>query len=235
MKALFAMDLMDHKTVRLVKGDFTRVTVYSHDPVSKIEEMIERGARDFHIIDLDGARTGVPVHKDLIKRIREKVKGYMEVGGGIRSEEDLTDYRKARIDGIIVGTQALEDEKFFEGLVRFPNIVLGLDLLDGRPMVRGWKTTVTSDTKEILVAAERIGIMAILCTSIARDGMLSGPDYEGLTNLLGMTKIPVIASGGVASIDDVKRLKEMDVWAAILGKAVYEGRIEIEEAMQYAD
>jgi phosphoribosylformimino-5-aminoimidazole carboxamide ribotide isomerase len=235
MKALFAMDLMGNKTVRLMKGDFEKVTVYSDDPVSKIEEMVRKGARDFHIIDLDGARTGIPAHKDLIKRIREKVKGYMEVGGGIRSEEDLKDYHNAHIDGIIIGTKALEDERFFEGLSRFGNIVLGLDLLDGRPMVRGWKTAVEKDIEEILEMAARIGIMAILCTSIARDGMLSGPDYEGLKTLLAMTEIPVIASGGVTGIDDVKRLKDMNAWAVILGKAVYENRIQIEEAVQYAD
>jgi phosphoribosylformimino-5-aminoimidazole carboxamide ribotide isomerase len=235
MKALFAMDLMGHKTVRLMKGDFEKVTVYSDDPVSKVEEMIRKGAKNFHIIDLDGARTGTPVHKDLIRKIREKVKGYMEVGGGIRSEEDLADYRNARIDGIILGTRALEDEQFFESLSRYNNIVLGLDLLEGRPMVRGWKTAVEKDIEEILEIAARAGIMAILCTSIARDGMLSGPDYEGLKTLLAMTEIPVIASGGVTGIDDVKRLKDMNAWAVILGKAVYEGRIGIEEAVQYAD
>jgi len=232
MKALFAMDLMGGKTVRLVKGDFSKVTVYSEDPVSKIEEMMKRGAKDFHIIDLDGARTGVPAHREIITRIGERVEGYLEVGGGIRSEEEIGYYTQAGASGVIVGTQALLDSVFFESLSKFRNIVLGLDLLDGKPMVRGWKAAVDRDMKEILKDAERIGIMAILCTSVARDGMLSGPDYDGLREMMKMTTIPVIASGGVTTIDDVKRLKDMGAWATILGKAVYEGLISIEEAVE---
>jgi phosphoribosylformimino-5-aminoimidazole carboxamide ribotide isomerase len=235
MKALFAMDLIDNQAVRLMKGDFSKKTVYSKDPASKIAEMIEKGARDFHIVDLDGARTGKRVHHELIKEIRQKVNGYMEVGGGIRTRGDIEYYCGLGMDGIIVGTQALEDDAFFQGLSPFRNIILGLDLLEGKPMSRGWKTTVDKDIKEILEASERINIMAILCTSIARDGMLSGPDFEGMEALLKMTKLPVIASGGVTGIDDVKKLKDMGAWAVILGKAVYEGLIKIEEAVTYAD
>jgi len=235
MKVLFAMDIMDGKCVRLVRGDFSRVTVYSEDPVSKIKEMIEGGARDFHIIDLDGARTGQVVHREIIKNIREKVTGYMEVGGGIRREEDIKLYSDLSIDGIIVGTQALEDDGFFQSLSKFKNIILGLDLYEGRPMVRGWKRAVNRDTKEILEESEDVGIMAILCTSIARDGMLTGPDYESMKRLSGMTRIPLIASGGVTSIEDVKALKDMGVWGVILGKTIYEGLIRIEEAVKYAD
>jgi phosphoribosylformimino-5-aminoimidazole carboxamide ribotide isomerase len=235
MKVLFAMDLMDSKTVRLKKGDFDKVTVYSENPVKKIEEMIQQGARDFHIIDLDGARTGQRTHHEIIKEIRLKVDGYMEAGGGIRDEGDIKFYCEWGLDGVIVGTRALEDAEFFKTLSMFRNIVLGLDLLDGKPMVRGWKTAVNKDIKQILEESEQTGIMAILSTSIARDGMLSGPDYEGMKNMLSMTKIPVIASGGVTHIDDVKRLKDMGAWAVILGKAVYEGLIKIEEAVEYAD
>ena len=232
MKALFAMDLMGGKSVRLMKGDFSKVTVYSDDPVSKIEEMMKRGAKDFHIIDLDGARIGVPQHRDIIKTIGTKVEGYLEVGGGIRTGEDIKYYSQWGANGVIVGTQALEDEVFFEGLSRFDNVVLGLDLLDGKPMVRGWKTAVDRDVGEILEASRRIGIMAILCTSVARDGMLSGPDFDGLKELMRVTDIPVIASGGVTSLEDVKRLRDMGAWATILGKAVYEGLIRIEEAAE---
>jgi phosphoribosylformimino-5-aminoimidazole carboxamide ribotide isomerase len=235
MKALFAMDLMDGKCVRLKKGDFTQVTVYSDNPVAKIEEMVKRGARDFHIIDLDGARTGKRVHHETIREIRQRVEGYMEVGGGVRTIGDIKRYSKWGLNGIIVGTRALEDDTFFERLGMLRNIVLGLDLYEGKPMVRGWKMAINKDIQEILEAAERIGIMAILCTSIERDGMLTGPDYEGLKKLAALTKLPLIASGGVTSIDDVKRLKDSGVWATILGKAVYEGLIKIEEAITYAD
>jgi len=235
VKPLFAMDLMGGKTVRLRKGNFEEVTVYSDDPPAMIEEMVRRGARDFHIIDLDGARGGEPVHGDIIKKIRVIVKGYMEVGGGIRTDDTIKYYTDLGIDGIIIGTRALEDEDFFERLSQFGNIVLGLDLLEGKPMARGWKSAVDRDVPGILTAAERIGIMAVLCTSIERDGMLTGPDFEGLKAISAMTRLPVIASGGVSKIEDVRRLKEADVWATIIGKAFYEGFISIEEAMGYAD
>ncbi len=235
MKALFAMDLIDQKAVRLRKGDFREVTVYSDDPPARIAEMVSRGAKDFHIIDLDGARTGEPHHMKVIEKIREQVPGYMEVGGGIRTEEMVKSYAALGVDGIIVGTAALEDEAFFERCGAYRNIVLGLDLLDGRPMARGWRSVVDRGVKEILDASERTGIMAILCTSIARDGMLMGPDYEAMDMVMSMTELPLIASGGVTTIDDVKRLKGMGVWATILGKAVYEGLMRIEEALPYAD
>ncbi len=235
MKIFFAMDLIGGKCVRLVRGDFEKMTVYSDDPVGKIEEMKRRGARDFHVIDLDGARTGSGVHKEVIKAIRERIEGYLEVGGGIRSEEDIAFYQGCGIDGIIVGTRALTDPAFFAGLARFRNIVLGLDLYEGKPMVKGWKEAAAVDTRQLLEDARAVGIMAILCTNIARDGMLTGPDYEGMRRMKEMTAIPVIASGGVSSAEDLKKLKEIGAWAAIVGKAFYEGRIGIEEALNYAD
>jgi phosphoribosylformimino-5-aminoimidazole carboxamide ribotide isomerase len=235
MKALFAMDLLDGKCVRLRKGDFSQVTVYSHDPLAKITELLEKGARDFHIVDLDGASTGRRVHHEIIRQIRLKVEGFMEVGGGIRTVGDIKYYSKWGVNGVIVGTQALEDDAFFQGLSRFRNIVLGLDLLEGKPMVQGWKAAVDKDVRQILAESEGIGIMAVLCTSIARDGMLSGPDYEALKQIIQATRLPVIASGGVSGMDDVRRLRDLGAWAAILGKAVYEGLIAVEEAVQGAD
>lgn len=235
MKTLFAMDLIDGECVRLVKGDFSKVTVYSKNPVDKIEELVQRGARDFHIIDLDGARTGNRVNTEIILKIREKVPGYMEVGGGIRREEDIRDYTSAGINGIIVGTQALENALFFANLATYNNIVLGLDVLDGKPMVRGWKSAINRDVQEILNEAKQVGIMAILCTNVAKDGMLAGPDYDGMKKMMQLTDIPLIASGGVTHIDDVKKLRDLGVWASILGKAVYEGLIKVEEAIQYAN
>jgi len=235
MKAFFAMDLIGGECVRLVKGDFSKVTVYSKNPVNKIEDLVRRGAKDFHIIDLDGARTGQRVNTDIIRKIREKVPGYMEVGGGIRQDEDIRDYSDMGVNGVIVGTRALEDILFFKRLSAYNNIVLGLDVLDGKPMVRGWKSAIDRDVQEILDEAKRVGIMAILCTNVAKDGMLAGPDYDGIKKMMQWTDIPLIASGGVTSIDDVKKLKDIGVWAVILGKAVYEGMIRVEEAIQYAD
>lgn len=235
MKIFFAMDLIGGKAVRLVKGDFSQSTVYSHNPPETIDNMCKAGAKDFHIIDLDGAREGKRVHSDLISRIRKKVPGYMEVGGGIRTEEDIAYYSAMSIDGVIVGTTALQDRAFFKTLSRFKNIVLGLDLYEGRPMVKGWKETAALSLKEVLDLAAASEIMAILFTSISRDGTLSGPDFDAIGGMQKTTNLPIIASGGVSSIEDLRSLKEMNVWAAIVGKAYYEGRIRIEEAVELAD
>jgi phosphoribosylformimino-5-aminoimidazole carboxamide ribotide isomerase len=234
VKIFFAMDLIGGRAVRLVKGDFSQVTVYSNDPLGTIESMRRAGARDFHIIDLDGARTGTRVHSDLIAAIRQKVGGYMEVGGGIRTEEDIAYYSAMGLDGVIVGTRALEDRTFFQTLSKSRNIVLGLDLYEGKTMVKGWKEAGTISLDELLELGSASGVMALLLTSIARDGTLSGPDLDAIRMMQGKTALPIIASGGVSSVEDLVRLKEMDVWAAIVGKAFYEGRIAIEEAMSLA-
>jgi len=235
MKVFFAMDLAGGRCVRLVRGDFDRITVYSDDPPSMIEQMRRAGAKDFHVVDLDGARTGSGAHRGLIKTLRERVDGYMEVGGGIRTDEDIAYYTGCGIDGVIVGTRALMDEAFFEGLSAFRNIVLGLDMYDGRLMVKGWKEEAPLGLERALDEAARVCVMALLVTNIAHDGMLIGPDYDGIRRMQSMTSLPLIASGGVASAEDLKRLKGMGVWAAIVGKAFYEGKIGVEEAMNYAD
>ena len=229
------MDLIGGCCVRLETGDFERMTVYSRDPAAMIGRMLAEGATDFHVVDLDGARTGSVSHRGLIRVIREAVAGYLEVGGGIRRDEDIASYMQCGVNGIIVGTRALTDPLFFEGLSAYRNIVLGLDMYEGKLMVKGWKEVACADVEKVLEDARRVGIMALLCTNIARDGMLTGPDYEGISRMKSMTALPIIASGGVSGVDDLKRLKELDVWAAIVGKAFYEGRIGIQEAMVYAD
>jgi phosphoribosylformimino-5-aminoimidazole carboxamide ribotide isomerase len=235
MKIFFAMDLIEGQCVRLVRGDFAKKTVYSDDPPAMVEQMKSAGAKDFHIIDLDGARTGQASNRELIGALRAKVDGYLEVGGGIRTEEDIAYYEQRGVDGVIVGTRALTDPAFFEGLVAHKNIVLGLDMYEGRIMVKGWQEAAPLSLEKVLEDAARFGIMALLCTNIGRDGMLTGADMEGLGSIQSMTDLPVIASGGVATVEDLKKLKDMGLWAAIVGKAYYEGRIRIEEAVEYAD
>lgn len=235
MKLLWAMDLIEGQAVRLLKGDFDKKTVYADRPADKVAEMVAKGARDFHIIDLDGARLSRPVHSSLIAEIRKRVPGYMETGGGIRSEDDIVWYRSRGLDGVIVGTKALLNPRFLLSLLSRDRVVLGLDMFEGKPMVKGWKEASDVSMEEILEGAEEAGVLAILYTSIVRDGTLSGPDFDGIRRMQGMTRLPVIASGGVSSLEDLRRLREMKVWAAIVGKAFYEGRIGIEEAMEYAD
>lgn len=235
MKILFAMDLIEGQCVRLVRGDFDKKKVYSDDPPAMIEQMKRAGAKDFHIIDLDGARTGRAGQRELIKTLRGRIDGYLEVGGGVRSDEEIGYYSACGVNGVIVGTRALTDPSFLESLSAHRNIVLGLDMLDGRLMVKGWSEAAPLDLERVLEDAARLNIMALLCTNIARDGMLTGADIEGLSRMKAMTNIPIIASGGVASVEDIRRVKEMELWACIVGKAYYEGRVTIEEAMSYAD
>jgi phosphoribosylformimino-5-aminoimidazole carboxamide ribotide isomerase len=235
MKILFAMDLIAGRFVRLARGDFDRMTVYGDDPATMIARMVREGARDFHVIDLDGARTGSAVHRELIGVIRGEIAGYLEVGGGIRTEEDIAAYTALGVNGVIVGTRALTDPAFFERLAAFPNIVLGLDMYEGKLMVRGWKEAAPVDLAKVLDDAARVGVKTLLCTNIAHDGMLTGPDLSGLAALKSMTPLPIIASGGVSGAGDLEALRDLDVWAAIVGKAFYEGRIGVEEAMTYAD
>ena len=212
------------------------MTVYGDDPAAMIGRMTAEGASDFHVIDLDGARTGSAAHR---ARDRgdpaERSQATWRSAAASAPTEDIAAYQAAGVNGVIVGTRALTDPVFFEGLAACRNIVLGLDTYEGKLMVKGWKEAAAVALEKALEDARRVGIMALLCTNIARDGMLTGADYDGLKKIKSMTDLPVIASGGVAGIDDLKALKDMDVWAAIVGKAFYEGRIGIGEAMSYAD
>ncbi len=210
MKALFAMDLMGGKCVRLQKGDFSKVTVYSEDPVAKITEMMRSGARDFHVIDLDGARTGKRVHHEIMRKIRSRIEGYMEVGGGIRDVGDITYYNESRMDGIIVGTRALED-----------------------PAVQGWKEITEKTAFDLARHYEQFGPAFIVYTDISRDGMLTGPNIDATAALAGVVKTPVVASGGVSGMDDIRALLAVGgLYGAIVGKAIYEGRVDVAEAVR---
>ncbi len=161
--------------------------------------------------------------------------GYLEVGGGIRTESDIEHYRALGVEGIIVGTTALTDPAFFRNLSSAADIVLGLDLDRGRPMIKGWTREAAIGARELLTRAEEKQALAVLFTSISRDGTLEGPDFAGIESMIALTRLPIIASGGVSSIDDLKRLKGMGAWATIIGKALYEGRIQVGEAASYAD
>jgi phosphoribosylformimino-5-aminoimidazole carboxamide ribotide isomerase len=234
MKVLFAIDLLDGLCVRLEKGRFESAKIYSKDPLSTLQEMMRKGAKDFHVIDLNGAREGVPRHLAVLKGMRERIKGYMEVGGGVRSLEALEALRSLGIDGIILGTEALDGELLWQ-LEDLKGLILGLDVLDGTPMVRGWRQKARRGVEEILEVAEERQFMAILVTAIERDGMLSGPDFRLLEGLMEKTSLPIIASGGVATLSDLRRLKAMGVYGVVVGRAIYEGRISIEEAVLYGD
>lgn len=233
MKILFAMDLLDGKCVRLTKGDFDHVKVYSDDPLSLIEEMVSKGARDFHIIDLNGAKEGQPKHLQVIKRIREKTPGYIQVGGGVRSKEIIQTYKECGVDAVIIGTRAYTDPTFLASLKEYQGIVLSVDILNGKPMIMGWKRGTEMNLSDVIGLAERCGVCALLVTAIERDGTLSGPDFAIMKEIMSMTWVPIIASGGVTSVEDIQLLKSMGVQGVVLGKAIYEKKIDIKDVIKF--
>jgi phosphoribosylformimino-5-aminoimidazole carboxamide ribotide isomerase len=232
MKILFAVDLMDGKCVRLTKGDFSKVKVYSSDPKAQVEEMVNKGARDFHIIDLDGAREGKPKNQWVIREMRKIIPGYMQVGGGIRSREVVRMFLEWGVDGIIVGTKAYRDPDFLRSLKGLGKIVLGVDIANGKPMIMGWKKEAKIGLNEILEIAEACEVSSLLVTSIERDGTLSGPDFETLRTIKSQTKIPIIASGGITRKEDIKALKGMGMDGVVVGKAIYERILSIEDVIE---
>ncbi|MCX7858052.1 MAG: 1-(5-phosphoribosyl)-5-[(5-phosphoribosylamino)methylideneamino] imidazole-4-carboxamide isomerase [Deltaproteobacteria bacterium] len=231
MKILFAMDLLDGKCVRLTKGNFGQVKIYSEDPLKVLDEMLEEGARDFHVVDLNGAKDGEPRHLGLIKKIRKKVPGYLQIGGGVRTAEVVHIYREIGIDGIIIGTRAYTDPEFLPSL-KCKGIVLGLDILHGKPMIMGWKKEAPMELSEVIDLAEKCGISALLVTAIEKDGTLDGPDFQILKEIMSLTQIPIIASGGVATLMDLSLLSKIGVYGVVLGKAIYEKKIQIKDAIK---
>lgn len=234
MKVLFAIDLLDGKCVRLKKGDFKEIKVYSENPISVVDEMVSVGAKDFHIIDLNGAREGKPFHLQIVKEIRKRTTGYVQVGGGIRTKEVVKLYKELGIDGIIVGTRAYIDPGFLPSLREYDGVILSVDIKNGKPMIMGWEKEAKISISEILKLAEECSVFALLITAIERDGTLSGPDLEVLKMVRSSTEIPIIASGGIRGVEDLESLKKIGVYGAIVGKAIYEKTIKIDDILRFS-
>jgi phosphoribosylformimino-5-aminoimidazole carboxamide ribotide isomerase len=233
MDILPAIDLRDGKCVRLLQGDYARQIDYADDPVAQAQAFQRDGAAWLHVVDLDGARHGVMQNAPVIEKIARSTPLKIEVGGGIRGESDVAHLLGLGVARAIIGTRAVEDFAGFESLVnRFPGrIVLGLDARDGKISTRGW--TETSDlTVETLAA--RIAawpLAAIVYTDISRDGMLTGPNVEATGRLARSTVVPVIASGGVGSLDDIRRLARLPLMGIIIGRALYENKFTLPQAI----
>jgi phosphoribosylformimino-5-aminoimidazole carboxamide ribotide isomerase len=230
-----AIDLKDGQCVRLRQGKKEDVTVYSGDPPLTARQWESSGAEVLHVVDLDGAFTGSQKNFDSIVRIRNSVKMVVEVGGGIRDLMTVDRLASAGIDRVILGTSAIEDSGFVaEACKRFPGkILVGIDAKDGKVAVRGWEKISAIDAKELAVRVEAMGVSGIIYTDISRDGMLSGPNLPALRNMVATVKIPVIASGGIATIEDIRNLLNIGVlWGAITGKAIYSGSLDLKEAIK---
>jgi phosphoribosylformimino-5-aminoimidazole carboxamide ribotide isomerase len=233
-----AIDLKEGQCVRLQQGRKDAVTVYSDDPAATARKWESCGARILHVVDLDGAFAGEQKNLESILGIRKSVRMTIEVGGGIRDMAAADRLLSAGVDRIIIGTSALEDSAFVvEACRRFPGkVYVGIDAKDGKVAVRGWESVSSVDAKELAKKVETAGVSGIIYTDISRDGMLTGPNVAAQQEMVNTVKIPVIASGGIATIEDIRNLLTIkNLWGAITGKAIYSGSLDLGEAIKLSE
>ena len=234
MKIFPAIDIKDKKCVRLVKGDFNNKTEYEMSPIDQAEKYKDYGFINLHIVDLDGALTGETVNLDIIQEIVKKFNLKIEVGGGIRSIDNIQKYTDAGVEKVILGSAAINDKSFLkEACEKFPNqIALGLDAKDGYLSVSGWKENSNKLTLDFLKEVNDFGASRLIYTDINQDGMKQGPNFEETSKVADTSNCPVIISGGVSSIDDIKKAKKLNnknIEGIIVGKAIYDGDINLDE------
>lgn len=236
MIILPAIDLLGRKAVRLLKGDYNQVTVYSDSPLEVAEKFKSLGATHIHMVDLDGAKYGTAPNMDIVAEVAEKTGLFIEIGGGIRSMKTVKKYIDAGISRVILGTAAICDEDFLKEAVKAygEKIAVGADVKDGKIAVKGWleQSDVTLD--EFFLKMQDLGVKNIICTDISRDGAMRGTNLELYRELSEKYSLDITASGGVSSIEDIKRLREMNLYGAIIGKAYYTGAVDLEEAIEVA-
>lgn len=236
-----AIDLKDGKCVRLRQGRMEETTVFSDDPVAMASQWVEAGARRLHIVDLDGAFVGKPVNASVIRRIANAFPQVpIQVGGGIRDEETAEAYFDAGVQFIIIGTKAIQEPHFVNDLcLEYPgHVIVGLDAREGKVAVNGWSKLSRHGVIEMAQLFERDGVAAIVYTDIGRDGMMGGVNVEATVKLAQAISIPVIASGGVSTLDDIRALCQVEgegIMGAIIGRALYEGSIDLAAAQKLAD
>ena len=235
MKIFPAIDIKDKKCVRLVKGDFDKKTEYDMSPIDQAGKYKDHGFKNLHIVDLDGALTGETVNLDIIQDIVGKFNLKIEVGGGIRSIDSIQKYIDAGVEKVILGSAAIKDKNFLkESCEKFQNyIALGLDAKDGYLSLSGWKESSNQLLLDYLKEINNYGVSRLIYTDINRDGMKQSPNFNETIKVAEMSKCPVIISGGVSSIDDIKKAKNLkNVEGIIVGKAVYDGDIKLEELVK---
>ena len=234
MKIFPAIDIKDKKCVRLVKGDFNNKTEYKLSPLDQAEKYKDHGFKNLHIVDLDGSLTGETVNLDIIQQIVTKFDLKIEIGGGVRNFESIQKYLDTGVEKVILGSAAIKDKNFLkESCEKFPNqIALGLDAKDGYLSVSGWKENSNKLTLDYLSEVNNYGASRLIYTDINRDGMKQGPNFNETSKIAETSNCPVIISGGVSSIDDIKKAKELNnknIEGIIVGKAIYDGDIKLEE------
>ena len=228
-----AIDLLGGRCVRLRQGDYAQETVFSDDPAAVAREWVRQGADRLHVVDLDGAKSREPVNGSTIQRIVEAAGVPVQLGGGIRSEEHLQLVFGWGVRWAVLGSKALQDPDWVKRMAyEYPDrIVLGLDARAGFVATEGWLETSTTKATDLAKLVEDTPLAAVVYTDIAKDGMMAGPNFEALQEMRAATKRPVIASGGVTTLDQANRLAEAGTYAAIVGRALYEGTVTLQELM----
>ena len=231
-----AIDLYGGKAVRLYKGDYAQMTVYSDDPVSVARDFAAAGASHIHLVDLEGAKIGKPANLDTIAKIVEETRLFAEVGGGIRDMETVDSYLAIGVSRVILGTAAVKNPDFLKAaLAKYgKKIAVGVDLKDGYVAIKGWTETSDLKAEDFFEKMQNMGVKTIICTDISRDGAMKGTNRQLYRELSAKFDMDLIASGGVSSMEDVKALAEMKLHGAIIGKAYYIGAVDLKQAVEAA-
>ena len=231
-----AIDLYDGKAVRLYKGDYAQMTVYSENPPEIAEAFYQQGASCLHLVDLEGAKTGETPNLETIKRIRTAAPLFIEAGGGVRSMAVVERYLDAGIDRVILGTAAVTDPAFLRQAVEKykDKIAVGVDMKDGKVAIRGWTEKSALGAFDFCRELQTLGVQTVICTDISKDGAMQGTNRALYGKLSKEFNMNIVASGGVSSIEDVKALRALELYGAIIGKAYYTGAIDLKEALEAA-
>ena len=240
MKIFPAIDIKDKKCVRLIKGEFENKTEYNTSPVDQAAKYKDHGFKNLHIVDLDGALTGKTVNLDIIQEIVSKYDLKIEIGGGIRNIDNIKQYIETGVEKVILGSGAIKNKEFLkEACEKFKNkIALGLDAKDGNLSVSGWKENLNIKTTDYLKEVNDFGVSRIIFTDINRDGMKTSPNYEETVKIAEISNCPVVISGGVSSINDIKKAKDLNnkkIEGIIVGKAIYDSDIKLDELAKEID
>ena len=236
MKLFPAIDLYDKKAVRLYKGDYNEMTVYSDNPIEIARDFENAGAKYIHIVDLEGAKDGTTPNIEIVKQIANDTSLFCEIGGGIRNIETVDKYISAGVDRVILGTAAVTDQEFLkQALIKYGDkIAVGVDIKDGFVAIKGWLEKSQYSCFEFCKMMQELGVKTLICTDISKDGAMKGTNRQLYKDLSDRFEVNITASGGVSSLDDIKALRELNLYGAIIGKAYYIGAINLKEALEAA-
>ena len=236
MKLFPAIDLYDGKAVRLFKGDYNNMTVYSENPTQIARDFESKGAKYIHLVDLEGAKDGTTPNIEIVKQIANETSLFCEIGGGIRTMETVKTYLESGVDRVILGTAAVENPDFLkEAVGKYgEKIAVGVDIKDGFVAIKGWLEKSQFTCFEFCEKMQNLGVKTLICTDISKDGAMKGTNRELYKELSQRFSIDITASGGVSSVEDVEALRQLDLYGAIIGKAYYIGAIDLKEALEAA-